>query len=477
MTKLLFFDDTQLMEKWNLQRRLGQPSPVAEATVQVPGIDLAFSYPTVFPNPETGGWRMLYQALTGRRARKRPSHFIPAAADSRDGIHWEIPDLQASVPVAEQVLPNQVGPASLDRFGEWGPCYYDHRAQDPRHRIKGFVCKGHGPGTGKKDSWIVTSPNGLTWRDLSGALWHPYGSDPAVCAFWNRYRHSYVLAIRPKNGDRRIALMETPDWKEFSKVELALSPDGLDPDLAELYGMPTFPYGNLFIGLLWVYRTSPRSTQHGKFLGGRIDCQLAYSYDGWHFQRGLRDSFLGNAAPGRIGAGCLLPCSLIVTEKEIRLYSCATAKEHAIFEDDSPQKSAILMHRLRLDGFVYLDAPSGTGWLKTRAMLVQGNRLSFNVQVPDGQLRVGVKDADGNPIPGLALEDCRPCSADSTEWVPRWKGAAHFGRLQGKAVQLELQISGGRLYAISGDFRMLAAKEGMRYMKFGTPPDPSHWGP
>ncbi len=477
MTKLLFFDDTQLMEKWNLQRRLGQASPVAEATFQVPEIDLAFAYPTVFPNPESGGWRMLYQALNGRQARKRPSHFIPAAADSSDGIHWRIPDLKASAPVEERVLPNQVGPAPLDCFGEWGPCYYDHRAQDPRHRIKGFVCKGHGPGTGKKDSWIVTSPDGLTWHDSSGALWHPYGSDPAVCAFWNRYRNTYVLVIRPKNGDRRIALIETPDWKEFSRVELALSPDGLDPDLAELYGMPTFPYGNLFIGLLWIYRTSPRSAQHGKFLGGRIDCQLAYSYDGWHFQRGLRDSFLGNDSPGKIGAGCILPCSLIATENEIRLYSCATTKEHAIFEDDSPQKSAIQMHRLRRDGFVYLDAPSGPGWLKTRAMLVQGNRLSFNVQVPDGQLRVGVKDADGNPIPGYALEDCRPCSADSTDWIPRWKDDAPFGRLQGKAVQLELQISGGRLYAISGDFRMLTAKEGMRYMKFGTPPDPSPWGP
>ena len=293
MTRLLFFDDTQLLEKWGLERRLGQPVPVPEATFQVPGIDLGFAYPTVFPNREAGGWRMLYQALTGLERGKGPVHFVPSVVDSSDGIHWRIPDLEASVPLPDRLLPNQVGAAPLNRFGEWGPCYYDDRAQDPRQRVKGFVCKGHGPGTGKKDSWIVTSPDGLTWNDPGGVLWHPYGSDPAVCAFWNRYRDSYVLSIRPKNGDRRIALMETPDWKEFSKVELALSPDGLDPDLAELYGMPAFPYGNLFIGLLWVYRTPPRTSQHGKFLGGRIDCQLAYSYDGWHFQRGPREPLAG----------------------------------------------------------------------------------------------------------------------------------------------------------------------------------------
>ena len=115
-----------------------------------------------------------------------------------------------------------------------------------------------------------------------------------------------MLAIRPKNGDRRIALMETPDWKEFSRVELALSPDGLDPDLADLYGMPTFPYANLFIGLLWVYRTPSRTSQHGKFQGGRIDCQLTYSYDGWHFQRGPREPFV--PMPSRAGSGRAACC-------------------------------------------------------------------------------------------------------------------------------------------------------------------------
>ena len=186
---------------------------------------------------------------------------------------------------------------------------------------------------------------------------------------------------------------------------------------------------------------------------------------------------MANAEPGRIGAGCILPCSLIATESEIRLYSCASTQQHAVFGEQSPQGSAILMHRLRPDGFVYLEAASGQGGLKTRALLVQGDRLSFNVQAPGGQLLVGVTDADGNPIPGYGLEDCSPCSADSTAWVPRWKDGARFGSLKGRAVQLELQLSGGRLYSVSGDFQMLSAKEGMRYMRFGTPPDPSLWGP
>ena len=131
------------------------------------------------------------------------------------GLYWRIPDLEASVPLPDRLLPNQVGAAPLNRFGEWGPW---QAAADrtlllrrPRPgsppaaqwlRFKGFVCKGHGPGTGKKDSWIVTSPDGLTWNDPGGVLWHPnYGSDPAVCAFWNRYPRQ-LRAVHPSQERR-----------------------------------------------------------------------------------------------------------------------------------------------------------------------------------------------------------------------------------------------------------------------------------
>ena len=478
MKKLLFFDDTQLLEKRNLTRRVGQPQLVTNGSFQAPNTDLSFAYPTVFPLEEAGGWRLLYQALHSFRAQRRPRHFIPAVADSDDGITWRVPDLSHTVPIDERVLPNQTQPAVLDRFGEWGPSYYDPRAGDLQHRIKGFVCKGHGPGTGIKDSWIVTSPDGLTWQDLNGKLWHPHGSDPTVCAYWNQYHGVYTLVIRPHNGDRRIALMETPDWEQFSDIELALCPDALDPDLAEIYSMPTFPYANMFIGLVWLYHTPQTAVDYGKFLGGRINCQLAYSYDGRHFQRGLRDPLIDNTPPGSIGAGCILPSSMIVTDDEIRLYSCAGTTEHALYDEQhGPLKSAILMHRLRLDGFVYLDAGRGEASLKTRAMLVTGDQLAINAQVPDGQLAVEVTDANGNILEGYTYDDCQKFGGDDTRWIVRWRDGKQFRDLQQRAVQLSLRIRSGRLFAISGDFKMLTAKEGMRYTNHGTPQDPRNWGP
>ena len=47
--------------------------------------------------------------------------------------------------------------------------------------------------------------------------------------------------------------------------------------------------------------------------------------------------------------------------------------------------------------------------------------------------------------------------------------------MKGKAVELRLEMENGRLYSFSGDFQKLTAKEGMRYISAGTPPDPKNW--
>ena len=393
-TKVMFFDDNYLLVKRNLSRHIGQPILVPEGTFQDPNADVSFSYPSVFPSPDGGGWRCLYQGLTFNPPPQAGGHFAALVADSEDGITWRTPDLTKRVPLVDRRFPNQVEPAPWDLFGEWGPSFYDAYAEDPDERIKGFVCKGAGPGL--KDSWMVTSPDGLTWRDMHHAgevkregrlgtqdtrvRWHPYGSDPTVSAFWNRKtEQSYVLPIRPNNGDRRIAL-DGNGPTGMSSPRLS-SPSGRTlwtPILRRLYGMPTFPYGDMFVGLLWVYRVPPEAGGYLKSIGGRIDCQLAYSYDGWHFNRGLRDTFIANSAPGEYGAGCILPTSMVVTESEIRFYSCANRLEHSVWSDElGVDQGAMLMHRLRVDGFVYLQAEGGPSYLRTRSMLVEGERLSL----------------------------------------------------------------------------------------------------
>ena len=110
-----------------------------------------------------------------------------------------------------------------------------------------------------------------------------------------------------------------------------------------------------------------------------------------------------------------------------------------------------------------------------------------DVLVEDGSIaRIGpdldraadrIVDAEGHLVEGYAFEDCETFVGDDTSWIVSWKDGKQFGALQRRAVQLSVRIRNGRLYSISGEFEMLTAKEGMRYMNHGTPPDPRNWGP
>ena len=88
MSAILFFDDWYLERRENLVRHIGQPDLVPAGTLEDPYLDIAWGYPRVYQNPDTGMWHCFYQ---GQSADGR---FVPVAAESRDGIHWQIPDLK-----------------------------------------------------------------------------------------------------------------------------------------------------------------------------------------------------------------------------------------------------------------------------------------------------------------------------------------------------------------------------------------------
>ena len=471
---LLFFDDQYLDRRENLARRLGQPTPVPEGSYRDPDLDPSWGYPSVFRDAESGRWRCLYQAQLPRRyvrAGERLRH-LALLVESADGVRWRPPDLTAAVPLEERLRPHQVLP--LTGFGEWGPCFYDARAENPAERLKAFVSYRGGTGT---HAPLYVSADGRAWRRLADRSWHPTGIDPAVSGFWNPVRASYVIAARPSWGDRRIAVYETRDWRTFSAPEVAMGPDATDSPAAQVYGMPVFPYAHLFVGLLWIYHTSP-VVGGGKFIHGKVDCRLAYSYNGRHFQRCLQQPFLPRAAPGEPGYGAVYPSSLVVTggpagEQVIRIYSSASQGEHAqVLADPQRGEGSLLLHELRLDGFVYLEPGGGPGSLTTRPLYLRGDRLAVNAQAPHGRLRLQVTDSQCRPLAGYGYADCGGFTGDSCAWEPVWRGGRTIGALAGQVIRLEAELFNGRLYALRGDL-LPATPSGVRaWTETGAAPTP-----
>ncbi len=390
---------------------------------------------------------------------------FPLLVESDDGIHWEIPDLADKVPLPDRAFPNQVLP--MDRFGQWDH-YFDEKTDDPQERLKGLI-------TSDKGALLWTSPDGLVWREVEGVEWRPGSPDPPSMAFWNEMRQSYVIMARPGRNPhpRRLAVSETKDWRSFSESELTLRADALDLPLTELYGNPAFPYEDMFVGFVWVYNTVPYRaddpTTHRKYYGGRTYGQLSYSYNGWHFQRSLREPFIPNAPTGELGAGIMRPMSMIVDDDQcIRIYSSASKLEHG-YHIQGTDLGALVMHRLRLDGFMYLESAGGAGILGTRPIFWRGGEVRLNVQ--SGQeARVQVTDGQGQTIEGYEFDNCEPFAGDELFWVPRWKSGMGMAALGNQLLRLEISLENARLYAIRGDFVVPSGREIRRFLESGEEP-------
>ena len=482
-TTVLFFDDWYLARRERIQRRVGWPRLVAQFSD--PYLDVSFAYPSVFRDQESGVWRCLYQGFLYERFLHRDDvvttgntlnyRSIPAMIESDDGLEWRVPDLTDTAPLSDRRTPHQVLP--LTRFREWGPVFYDGRAEDPSQRLKAFVSFGKDQNRPIAPLWV--SPDGIHWRHDEGASWHPVGIDPSVSAFWNHRRETYVLTARPSWGDRRMAVYETPDWKSFSRPELALQADALDTPMAEIYGMPVFPYEGMFIGFVWLFHPDQALVSRA-FKGylGYNDCQLAYSMNGWHFQRGLRDTFIANGEPGEPGSGVVYPGSLVRNGDVLRICSAGGHYEHGqgLGTPEAPQ-SALLFHELRPDGFVYLANEGGWGSISTRTLFCDGPELTLNVQAPHGEVQVEVTDDLGEPLPGFGYEDCVPFTGDDLAWTPSWKDGRRFGGVGNRYFRIGVRILNGRLYALRGDFYATGGLDKAHFDADGVKPptNDSYW--
>lgn len=459
---MLFFDDWPLNRFDHVERRTGRPKLIAEANFSDPRLNVTWGYPTVFRDSSRRGaleWQCLYQGWDAKRER-----LYPLLAESRDGISWRAPDLSAEVALPDRAYSNQVLPA--EEFSEWSPCYYDARAP-AEERLKGLVVK-FGKDYAKSSLWV--SADGRRWRKKEGIVWQPEAPDPVSCVFRNAVRSSYIITTRPLGSDRRISLIETKDWRNFSTAELALQTDAQDTPLAEAYGMPVFPYEGIYLGLLWIYHVTPEvigASPH-KFWRGKIDSQLTYSRNGWHFQRGLREPFIPNAEPGEYGAGCLQPSSMLIDEEErIRIYSSATKFEHGV---PIPGDGAITLHTMRRDGFVYLQSVGGPGTIGTRPLLWRGGPLSINLVATGGEAHVQMTDSAGVPLTGYTFEDCEAFTGDALYWQPRWKEGRSMTSFPERTLRIEVRLSNARLYAMRGQFSVLTAAETTNYETRGEKP-------
>jgi hypothetical protein len=471
----LFWDMWHFDRCHNLELCQGKPTWRPEATF-VENVDGLASWPTVYHDKNSGLWRMLYTA--------RWSPYSLMVAESDDGMQFKPLSLPNIRPEGTKLAANHVftlvggscGGVYLDPIAEDGYPFkiFGHQRRkpvlqralaDPEHRWHD-IARLEGDKPYLVEEVTLVSRDGLRWEtrpDMNWGLpdWHP---EPPVFGFYNHHLGRHMMTVRPGWGDRRVCIQSSKDFRNWSGPELLLQPDPNDDELLELYGMPVFLYEGYYVGLLWMFHceTSEATLRLNRSVGP-LDCQLAYSYDGVRFSRGMRRPFIGVNDPREHGCGGIEPSCLVEAEKEIRIYSSGSKIQHGkgFLARKAGMKDfeAILLHTLRKDGFMYLRGRGNwAGFITKPLVLFQGN-LEMNAEAPYGEVHYQLTDIESKPIEGFSFEDCVPLKAgDSLDWKLAW-GDSQLDRLVGKVIRLEVKLRGARLYAFRGDFHFIDAQD------------------
>lgn len=219
-------------------------------------------------------------------------------------------------------------------------------------------------------------------------------------------------------------------------------PDEQDPPGLQFYQMPVFQYEDLYIGQLEAYHTPPEEP-HIRFFG-TIDIQLAASRDGIRWERiGDRKPFVPNGPPGSIDSGEVYMANAPVrVGDELWFYYSPSATEHGPTGRSGP----ICLAKLRLDGFVSVDAGEDMGTLVTQPFTCEGDSLEINAQARGGLVAVAVLDGAGTQYPGFGKIDSAVFDSDSVRHRMSWRHTA-LGSLKGKVIRLKFYLRNARLYS------------------------------
>lgn len=419
-----------------------------------------------------------------------------AIRTSRDGIHWEVPDIGKGEYYEQRniIIPEPVGGLGNPFIDPNGP---------PEHHWK-YITGYHNRGI-----FLYTSPDGWNWQRQKTAHL-PFRSGTQSCTFYDDQRQLYVSYHRtgiihtPGGATQRESVVtETNDLllplpfkpittAEYAKVAKSMrlrnplpwyldngpltcggfglefphkfTPiDTLDPPEFDIYitkaiKYPWAPDTYLAFPIAYFHYEVDRpqtrlilmDPQRGRG-SGPIETQLSVSRDGLHWKRYPRPAYVGNGDhAGWPVNQAYIAHGMVRRGDEIWQYYFGTEIYHSSYNRDK-SKSAVYRVVQRLDGFVSADTPyDRLGYLITKPFTFSGNRLILNIDTDaTGYAQVGFLDENGKSIDGFGVDDCIYINGDFIETEVEWlEKGCDLSKLASKPVRLVFRMRGSKLYAM-----------------------------
>ncbi len=465
-TPQMFLDDYIVERTFNLtpvmhqvRKYPGNPILRPESPAEGWSVNL---YGTVLRSSDHGSFRMWYQGYG-----KGGYHALYAT--SEDGIFWKRPNLgivefegnrDNNLISTDMALINVIEePDDPDHDRRYKCLYFARLGTSPIQRL-GESSADRAARARTQESratrvCVAFSPDGVTWTPYEHNPVLEGTSDTHTLLGWDDRVRRYVAYTRPGireagRGIRVIGRSESEDFITWSDPEIVLQPDEDDPPAMEFYGMPVFAHAGMYIGLPWAYHA--HEEEPSVRMDAEVDVQLAVSRDGVQWQRtGNRRPFIPRGVPGSFDSrGIYTAKAPVIVGNEFWFYYGGSASYHG----DGSRKSnyALGLAKLRLNGFVSMEAIDGDGWLVTKPFTCEGSRLTLNMEGNGGYVTVAVLDAEGTHLPGYHRIESALIDGDGLNQPVSWLERSSLDGLQGQVIRLKFSLrDGARLYAFQID--------------------------
>ena len=496
----LFFDDDDIERSSNLRRFLNPPrryaKPVVVSDRPWEGEDRVQAWGSVIQEPD-GLLRMWYFAFNTERVAGESDRGGYCYAESRDGFHWEKPDLgvvefrgskknnlfysfnPSRRNLHETALAQQgIGLPALDINGQrigilnnadGLTVVRDDDDPDPEKRYKLIanmqdhrMWKDANPKhyrnvteAEKQQAWSVfgqyldTSPDGIHWahrpQRTAGAI-----ADYMLVTRDHRNRRWWLNERSKRNRDpraqgRNAALRTGDDLIHWSQPEIIF--DNLaDSDFGKLWewhgGISPFNYGQLNLGFL----------ERWPNVGFSDTCELVFQRPGKPWQRIAPDHpFINTGPEGSFDRQMAYPTHnppWRVGDKLHIYYTGASATEAQSGRRDMDM--AIGVMTIGLDRFVGLaNRRRAPGSLLTKPLVIERDQLEVNAEpLMQGRLKVAVLTPDEKLIPGFGHEHCtlQEMKPGKARYRIRWTDHADLSSLRGQTIRLLFYIESTVVY-------------------------------
>ncbi len=426
-----FFSDPP--RKWEVRYDNAYPNVIYDPKYQV-----YRCYYTLFTYDESAAGTPLADRGSATYQPKGNRITSLAYAESKDGIHWEKPNL--GLVEFEGSTDNNL----IFRYAHGTGIFLDEKEADPAKRYK-LVTKVE-YNSNRHYMAVNFSEDGIHWGQMiEWPKFNPAGDshnfplrDPNTGKF-------VVLTRIWKNGIRICAKCESDDFLTWSEPVEVLRGQGYED---EVYSMPAFDIGGITLGLASMYHNGDRDADNFD----TVDLELMYAtrLDAW--DRVAPGQYLiprgeGRYPTGDFDCGCIYAAAPLEMDGKLCFYYMGGNGQHTNFRETSFARG--FLEKDKYAGYVQKNKAK-PALLATSGFCIYGEKIGILADIPEnGSVNVAVGTKGGKIFQGFEAENCILEKQEDGYYNIRFRDHSLL-ELRMEAVSFQISIENAKVYAIRG---------------------------